>query len=216
MTTTTHQFLNKYPIDKFSEKLIVGTIHPHDSANFKIPYFYGNVKSIWEILSKAFPNELSRPLSLEGILSFLTAKKMSVSDTIISCERTNNTALDKALIPIELNKKMIEDIKCSNIKEILFTSGFGKNNAFRLFFVDILGQKITQEIKDNRGIMLDKEIFGRPVKLTILYSPSGSSNVGISKSKVYLMNKEKYKEFKTPIAEFKVDYYREKFEAVDS
>ena len=35
------------------------------------------------------------------------------------------------------NQKIKEDIKNSKIKEILFTSGFGKNNAFRLFYVDI-------------------------------------------------------------------------------
>jgi hypothetical protein len=93
--------------------------------------------------------------------------------------------LDNHLIPIELNKKIIDDIKNSKINEILFTSGFGKNNAFSLFFVVILGLKITKEIKEARELTLDKLIFGRPIKLTILYSPSGSSNVGLSKSKLY-------------------------------
>lgn len=208
---TTHQYLDKYPITADSEKLIVGTIHPHDHANFTIPFFYGNVTSIWTLLSDAFPNDLQRPLTLDGILKFLKTKRISVSDTIRKCERINPTALDKDLIPIELNKQIIEDIKNSKITEILFTSGFSKNNAFKLFYVDILGLVITKEIKANRQVILDKSIFGRPIKLIVLYSPSGSSNVGISKSKTYLVDKHKYVKSKRPVYDFKVNCYRELF-----
>jgi G:T/U-mismatch repair DNA glycosylase len=208
---TTHKFLEKYPILMDSEKLIVGTIHPHDHEKFIIQFFYGNVISLWNILSDAFPEELKKPLTLEGILDFLSIRKISVSDTIKICDRQNPTALDKDLIPVKLNETIKEDIKKSNIKEILFTSGFGKNNAFRLFYTDILGLKITQEIKMNREIVVDEKIFGRPIKLTILYSPSGSSNVGLSKSKLFKENKEKYSKSKRPVYDFKVDYYRELF-----
>lgn len=208
---TTHQYLEKYPIAVDSEKLIVGTIHPHNYSNFTIPFFYGSKMSIWIILSEAFPNNLKNPLTLNGILKFLNDMKISVSDTIIKCERKNPTSLDKDLIPTELNYKLKEDIKNSKIKEILFTSGFGKNNAFRLFYNDILGLKITNEIKEKREVILDKQIFGRPIKLTILYSPSGSSNVGISKSKLYLENREKYEKSRRPVYDFKINYYREKF-----
>jgi len=209
--TTNHQYLDKYPISPDSEKLIVGTIHPHDHKSFSIPFFYGNVKSIWTLLSEAFPNDLKKPLTLDGILNFLQSKKISVSDTIKKCSRKNPTALDKDLIPIELNKNIVDDIRNSRINEVLFTSGFGKNNAFRLFYTYILGLKITKEIKENRETIIDENVFGRPVKLTILYSPSGSSNVGISKSRLYKMNQEKYKNSKRPVYDFKVDYYRNKF-----
>ena len=155
---TTHQYLEKYPISTESEKLIVGTIHPHDYNNFTIPFFYGNVTSLWNILSEAFPDKLKKPLSLEGIINFLSIKKISVSDTIKKCDRQNPTSLDKDLIPIDLNERIINDIKKSKIKEILFTSGFGKNNAFRLFYTDILGLKITQEIKKNREIVVDEKM----------------------------------------------------------
>ena len=212
MTTTTHQYLDKYPILKDSEKLIVGTIHPHDHDNFTLPFFYGNVTSLWTILSEAFPNDLSQPLTLEGILNFLKAKKISVSDTIRKCYRKNPTALDKDLIPIELNEQIIADIKKSNISEILFTSGFGKNNAFKLFYVDILKQKITADIKERRGLILDKKHFGRPVKLTVLYSPAGTANVGLSKSKLYLDTKHKYATSHRPVHDFKVKYYLDNFD----
>ncbi len=210
--TTTHQYLDKYPISADSEKLIVGTIHPHDHDNFIIPFFYGNVTSIWTLLSEAFPNDLQRPLTLDGILKFLKSKKISVSDTIRKCDRKNPTALDKDLIPLELNKQIKDDIRKSKVSEILFTSGFEKNNAFKLFYVDILGLKITPEIRSNRQVMLDKELFGRPIKLTVLYSPSGSSNVPLSKSKIYLDNKHKYSKSSRPVYDFKVDYYRDNFD----
>ena len=75
-----------------------------------------------------------------------------------------------------------------------------------------LGLKITKEIKEKREVNLDKQIFGRPIKLTVLYSPSGNSNVGLSKSKLYFENKQKYKKSTRPVYDFKVDYYREKFD----
>jgi len=209
---TTHQYLDKYPISKESKKLIVGTIHPHDHESFIIPFFYGNVISLWTILSEAFPKDLKKPITLKRILDFLKTKKISVSDTIRKCERENPTALDKDLKPIELNRQIKYDIRNSQISEILFTSGFGKNNAFRLFYVDILGLKITKDIKERRGVTLDKDIFGRPIKLTVLYSPSGTSNVGLSKSQLYLDNKNKYMNSSKPVYDFKVDYYKEKFD----
>lgn len=208
---TTHQYLDKYPISKESEKLIVGTIHPHNHENFDLPFFYGNVISLWTILSEAFPDELQQPLTLDGILRFIKRKKISLSDTIKKCDRINPTALDKDLIPIDLNHQIKKDIKNSKIIEILFTSGFGKNNAFKLFYVDLLGLKITPEIKTKREVILDKSIFGREIKLIVLYSPSGSSNIGISKSKIYLLNKHKYAKSKRPVYDFKINYYRELF-----
>lgn len=212
MITTTHQYLDKYPISSDSEKLIVGTIHPHDHENFAIQFFYGNVMSLWTIFSEAFPDDLKQPLTLEGVLKFLKTKSISVSDTIRKCNRRNLSALDKDLIPIELNDQIVEDIKNSKISEILFTSGFGKNNAFKLFYVDILKEKITADIKKNRGLILDKKHFGRPIKLTVLYSPAGTANVGLSKSKLYLDTKHEYATSHRPVYDFKVKYYRDNFD----
>lgn len=211
--TTTHQYLDKYPISVDSEKLIVGTIHPNDHENFEIPFFYGNMTSIWTILSEVFPNDLIPPFTVDKIVTFLKNKKISMSDTITKCERTNSTALDKDLIVTELNTKLIDDIKKSKITEILFTSGFEKNNAFKLFYVDILGKQITPDIREKREVVLDKEVFGRPIKLTVLYSPSGTANVGLSKSKLYLENKKKYENSTRPVYDFKIDYYRDKFDS---
>ncbi len=163
------------------------------------------------ILNEAFPNELGNLLSLKGILRFLNKRKIAISDTILECTRKNATALDRDLIPTKLNYELIELIKQSKIKEIYFTSGFGKNNAFKLFYVDILKQRLTTEIKANRGLILDASFFGRPIKLTVLYSPAGTANVGLSKSESYLAEKEKYRNSNRPVQDFKVAYYREKF-----
>lgn len=211
MIITKHQYIDKYPIALDSKKLIVGTIHPHNHDKFALPFFYGNVTSLWTLLSDAFPNDLKKPFTLEGILHFLNVKKIAVSDTIITCARKKLSALDNDLIPIELNTGMIESIKKSEITEVLFTSGFGKNSAFKLFYVDILKQKITDEIKQNRGLMLDAKHFGKPIKLTVLYSPAGTANLSLSKSNLYAAQKHKYVTSKRPIYDFKVDYYRDKF-----
>lgn len=208
---TRNQYIEKYPISRNSKKLIVGTIHPHNHENFSLPFFYGNKLSIWTILNEVFNYSKGKSLTLDNILSFLKEQEISVSDTILECKRMNPTALDKDLVPTLLNHDIVNQIKNSTITEILFTSGFSKNNAFKLFYVDILKLKITPEIKRNREVILDKEIFGRPIKLTILYSPSGAANIALSTSKIYLENKNKYLQSNRPVYDFKIDYYREKF-----
>lgn len=207
---TRHRHLDQYPISKDASKLIVGTIHPHNHDTFQLPFFYGNKNSIWEIFADAFPSLLSRPLTVDKILSFLKKKKIAVSDTIVACERQASTYLDNDLIPTELNTALVEQIKDSNITDIYFTSGFGKNNAFKLFYVNILHRRITPEIRQNRKVVVD-DVFGRRVKLHVLYSPSGSANVAWSTSKMYRENAHLYKGSTRPVYDFKVNYYRELF-----
>lgn len=204
-------YLDKYPVFTKAEKLIVGTIHPHDASQFKLPFFYGNRLSLWKILQQAFPEDFGQELSLDSILHFLQKHRIAVSDTIRECIRTNDLASDQDLIPTRLNHELLEQIRQSNIREIFFTSGFQRNNAFKLFYVDILGRKIIPEIRRNRELILESEVFGRPVKLTILYSPSGAANRAWAQTKIWKDNKNKYPHSPTPLHDFKVDYYREKF-----
>lgn len=208
---TRNQYLEKYPIARDSLKLIVGTIHPHDHEKFAVPFFYGNRASLWTILNDAFSYTQQKPITLEAILDFLNKHKIAVSDTIVACRRKKPSALDNDLIPLELNHNLIAQIRDSNITEILFTSGFQKNNAFKLFYVDLLGFKITSEIRQNREVMLDESVFGRPVKLTVLFSPSGAANVAFASSKMYRESKHKYHNSSRPVHDFKIDYYRNKF-----
>jgi len=211
---TTHQYLDHYPTDPASETLIVGTIHPHDHANFKVPFFYGSECSLWQILNEAFPAELSNPFSLDDIKSFLHRRKISMSDMIWECRRTNPNALDKDLVPIRLNEELPEQIRQSNIREIFFTSGFYKNAAFKLFYRNVLKRPITNKIREDREITLEPALFGRPVRLRILYSPSGRAVTGLSRNKQYLAEEEKYRHFPVPVKAFRVDHYRQMFGAL--
>ncbi len=208
---TTHQYVHQYPILSTSRKLILGTIHPHDVTSFKIPFFYGSRLSIWNILNEAFDKELGDQITLDGVLNFLKVRNIAISDTILSCSRKTPSALDGDLIPEILNFALLEQIRNSKIDEIFFTSGLAKNNAFKLFFVDILKQKITADIKDNKSFLLNISFFGRPIKLTILLSPSGSANGSISKSKEYLQQKDYYQQFCKPVKQFRIDFYKKKF-----
>jgi G:T/U-mismatch repair DNA glycosylase len=206
--TTEHQYLSVFPILPDSTKLIVGTIHPHDHESFPLKYYYGNMLSLWKILSDGFPGELSDPNRLDDILAFLRNRKISVSDTIVKCKRIKPTALDEHLTDITLHHDIVRQIKVSQINHILFTSGFGKNNAFRLFYDGILKEKITPDIKRAREVLLDPSFFGRPVKLTVLYSPSSSSNRSIPRTRLFKENKHLYENVEKPIWAFKVDHYR--------
>jgi hypothetical protein len=209
--TTTHQYLIKYPIDPLSEQLIVGTIHPHDHASFKVPFFYGNECSLWMILNEAFPIELPDPFDLDAIKRFLHQRKIAMSDMILTCERKSPTALDKDLIPKRLNTELIEQIRQSSIRVIFFTSGFEENAAFFLFYCKLLDRRITTVIKKERKLTLEPGFFGRSVELRILYSPSGSAYTGLSRNKQYLANREKYRHSPTPVKAFRIDYYRQIF-----
>jgi len=209
--TTTHQYLGQYPINPSSERLIVGTIHPHDHANFKVPFFYGNESSLWKILHVAFPEELADPFNLESILAFLRGRKIAMSDMIRVCERTTPAALDEDLIPTRLNYELVDQIRASTIREILFTSGFGKNAAFKLFYTDVLKRPITSVIRKEKEVVLEPTLFGRPVRLRILYSPSGTANTGLVRSKLYRERIEEFRHLPAPVQAFKVDYYRRIF-----
>ncbi len=203
---TTHHYLDRYPVDPTCNKIIIGTIHPHEVENFQLDFFYGNVSSIWNILSDAFPGELTKPVSLNDITTFLNSRKITISDTIRECKRIKPTALDKDLEPLILNTDLLDQIKNSQIDHLIFTSGFSKNNAFKLFYVNLLKQKLTKEIRTQREMILPEMFFGRPLKVSILYSPSGMSNVPISGTKAFQSFKNLNPELTT--YDFKVQQYK--------
>lgn len=75
----------------------------------------------------------------------------------------------------------------------------------------MLQQKITAEIREKKETLLDASFFGRPIKLTVLMSPSGSANIAWATSKLYQAHKHLYKDSRHPVQDFKVAYYREMF-----
>lgn len=204
---TKHNYIKNYPIKLTDEFLILGTIHPHNIKNFKIDFFYGNKNSLWSILSLAKNIELN---NLNQILDFLSENRIAISDMILECERKNEkVTADKDLYNLILNKDLKNQILNSNIEIIYFTSAFNQNNAARLFF-NLFELEIPNNWKDNYEININ--FFGKNIKCVILLSPSGASNIGISKSEIYRHNKEFYiKNFKTPVKQFKIDFYNKKF-----
>ncbi|HTR29182.1 MAG TPA: hypothetical protein VMH27_07925 [Puia sp.] len=208
---TQHQYLTNEPFDPASETLIVGTIHPHKHEEFEVPFFYGNECSLWGIFHEAFPTELPNPRSLDNIKVFLRRRRISMSDMIWDCERKDSNALDSDLVPIHLNEDLPKQIRQSNIRQIFFTSGFDKNAAFKLFYQNVLKRPISKVIKENREVTLEPALLGRPIRLRILYSPSGRAVTGLSRNKQYLADKEKYRHFPAPVKAFRVDHYRQMF-----
>lgn len=207
--TTNHQYIDQYPIKSNSRKLIIGTMHPHLTEDFKIDFFYGNKGSFWDILDNAFPRMDFN--SKDTILSNLEKFNVSISDMIRSCDRENaKVTADSDLYNLNINTEQIRDgIVNSEIDTIFFTSRFGRNNAAKLF-VDAFKikydfDKVTNEFE------IPKDVFGRPIKGVVLYSPSNNANIGISNSKAYKSKKDKYSAYSTPVKQFKIDFYREKF-----
>lgn len=205
---TIHKFIDKYPINPDSKRLIIGTIHAPTTD--VVEFFYGSSVSIWRIFKESFPNIILDPTNLDSILEFLKRNKMSVTDTIRICDRIDDSALDSKLIPSEYNTKLLDQLLNSKVDTLYFTSGFGKNNAFRLFYVNILGHRYVEDAKKKRR-EFDLTIQDRVFKCNILYSPSGSANRSIARSIEYKNSAEKYSGFQRPINAFRIDKYREMF-----
>lgn len=207
--TTIHSFIDLYLITKESTKLILGTIHPHQIELFQIDFFYGNVGSLWRILTEAFPQLKFE--NREQIIQILKKYNIAITDIISQCDRENiNITRDSELFNIVLNRDLIlNGLKSSKIDTIYFTSGFGKNNAAKLFL-----QTFKIKIDFNfltREFIIPAQYFGREIKCIVLYSPSGEANRGISNSKLYLNRKAEFLKFQHPVAEFKKRFYQEKF-----
>lgn len=203
---TTHAYIDKYPIKPTDKYLILGTIHPHNVECFEIDFFYGNKNSLWNIIGKACNVSLKER---DEIVTFLENKHIAVSDMIRSCERKNSCITqDKDLSEIKIHTGMIAEIKNSNINTILFTSGFGQNNAAKLFSENYY-HNLEKDFAKKRTCVI--KVFGKDITCILLPSPSGQANIGLSKSEDYLKDKEKYIQNKTPIQAFKIDLYQKYF-----
>lgn len=208
MIKSIHKYINQHPVKESDNALILGTIHPHLTDNFQIDFFYGNRNSIWNILALAFPNlDFS---SKKSIISTLTKYKIWISDLVSSCERQNEKVTqDKLLENIELNRaQIIDGIIKSKISKIYFTSGFGKNNAAKLFCEMF---SIRPDYNEAREFEIPESVFGRKMIGVVLFSPSGQANIGISQNKIYIEHKNQYQGRSKPINQFKIDFYRNAF-----
>jgi len=208
MVKSQHKYIDKYPIKRTDKYLILGTIHPY--GNSELDFFYGNAKTFWGILSNATKLNFN---TLYNILEIFNQNKIAISDMILECEREDETVTkDSDLYNLKLNKDIINKIIHSEIETIFFTSAFGKNNAAKLFF-DLfeLNIQVPKNWKETYEFYI--AIKNKKIKCIILLSPSGASNIGISKSKIYQSKKDEYvKVYEKPVKQFKIDFYQSKFE----
>jgi len=210
---TVHNYIDVYTPKKTDKRLIIGTIHPHITENFTIPFFYGNKGSFWEILHGAFPQHDFT--NLESILSILNRYETSITDIIRECDRENeNITRDDLLYNLLLNSEQISDtLNESKIHTIYFTSRFGKNNAAKLFTSALKVDYIKFLDKNESEFIIPDSQFGREIRCIVLYSPSNEANKGIAGgAAAYIRKKDYYKQFKNPIKKFKIEFYREKFQ----
>ncbi len=214
MLRTKHKYIDLLKVKTTDEYLILGTIHPHNDS--MLDFFYGHTCELWSILTKAFPeinlyNSLNE-FSKDRIIKLLDCGNIWVSDIIAECSRKDSSAKDTQLYDLVYSKELIEQsIRKSQIHTIFFTSAFSKNNAAKLF-TDLFQIDYKKSYDHNlKEFVIDKDLFGREIKGVVLFSPSGQANIGISKSKQFLSEKEKYMMESKPVEKFKIDFYRRKF-----
>jgi len=210
--TTVHQYIDMYPVRHTDTKMIVGTIHPHLHNEFLIPFFYGNVGSFWRILNNAFPRH--DLINLENITTMLEDNNVWITDIIRQCDReTEMITQDSLLYNIIYNEDQIRDgLLNSQIDTIYFTSRFSRNNAAKLF-TQVFGIDYNVTFNpETSEFVIPENVFGREIRCVVLYSPSNDANRGIVRSHAYLNNQHLYVHHPTPVMQFKIDFYRDKFQ----
>ena len=134
-----HKYLSQFPLEEGLEYLIIGTIHPNGLPN--IDYFYGNVASLWNIMKQIYPTySFNNP---EEIREWQGDFKIGITDTVTQCQRKKDPVTDKdtardsdLVLEDEDYNWALKDYILNNrktLKRLLFTSGNGKNAAFKNF-----------------------------------------------------------------------------------
>ncbi len=185
-----HPWLETYPINKISERLIIGT-HPPMPYKGEMKFFYGNMFEFWRLLSKVYINDSlftnDKP-DLEKIIIFLNKYKFSITDIVYRTEESRFST-DQEMKVLEFNPYLLNWLQNSNVKEIYFTSFSGKNGALPLFkkwLKENFGNKVKIkpiEKWDNYSTQI--KIEDRKYKLVRLYSPSPTARKGIGGSIVF-------------------------------
>ena len=62
-----------------------------------------------------------------------------------------------------------------------------------------------------KSFIIPKDVFGREINAIILLSPSGDALRGIAGSPSYKKKRHLYANEKTPVKQFRIDFYKEKF-----
>lgn len=198
---TVHQFLNESQVLPTDRRLILGTIHPPEVENFRIPYFYGNRGNLWDLLSEAFPHLNFN--NRQEIIQNLADHQTWISDIIRECTHRGGNAADNQLEGIIYNTEQIrQGLEDSQIDAIYFTSEFTFTLFKQAFHIRLRFNR------ERREMLIPKRYFGREIKAIVLYSPSDNACRGISRSLSY----QEWRMGRNPgsVNEFRVDHYRSK------
>lgn len=211
----THPWLKDYPIESNSKRLIIGT-HPPMPYNGNLKFYYGNMNEFWRLMSEVYIDDefyrLGKIPELIKILSFLKKHEFSITDLVYET-KDGSFSVDNEMIILKLNPFLYYWLRNSNINEIYFTSfNSNKNSAFSLFKRWLKENQIPIKISPVKNWIADSfeiELFGRKIRLFILYSPSPTARRGIPRSKYYIQ--WSLKTTNPNVDDFRIWWYKKKF-----
>jgi G:T/U-mismatch repair DNA glycosylase len=208
-----HPWLKKYPILPENKYLIIGT-HPPMPYCGRISFYYGNMNEFWRFLDAVYPGkELYNAgcPEVEKIIRFLDFKNISITDMV---ESTNGDpfSTDEEMKVVSLNNSLFEQLMNGNIETIYFTSAGGRNSALSLFRKWSKHNKLKELKIPDHKIWRDKglnvKLFGRKIKLEVLFSPSPSARR--SSNKIVEFQKFKSNNPSSSFDDFRIDWYKRK------
>ena len=214
-----HPWLEIYPIQKKSTKLIIGT-HPPKPYRGCLSFFYGNSYEFWRFMELTYQNfrffdDELKP-NLDFILNWLDKNDFSITDMIQHTYDDNKFSVDSDIIiddyKSQLNQYLYDWLLNSNVNKIYFTSFSEGKSAYDLFrkWVKIHFNKRLPKGREiiNKNNNHKLKIFDKEVELIMLYSPSPAARRGIPRSQPYIKWLKENKDVKNPIDVFRVYWYR--------
>lgn len=199
---TIHQFIDGSQAQPTHRRAILGTIHPPQILNFRIPYFYGNRGNLWDLLSESFPHLNFGCLT--SIIQTLSDNDIWINDMIRQCDHINGNAADNQLDNIILNTEQIRDgLAISKIDTIFFTSEL----TFTLF-KRAFGMRLRFN-RETREMQVPERYFGRVINAVVLYSPSDNACRGIAGSKSY-KDWQEINQLIASVNAFRINHYQNK------
>lgn len=214
-----HPWLEKYPIQNNSTKLIIGT-HPPMPYRGCMQFYYGNSYEFWRFMEltyqnfRFFDNEMRPKLDL--ILNWLDSNNFTITDMIQHTYVKNKFSVDSDITiddyKLQLNQLLYDWLKNSKVNKIYFTSFSEGKSAYDLFrkWVKIHFNKRLPKGRDiiNQNNNHKLKIFDREVELIMLYSPSPAARRGIPRSQPYIKWRIENPTIENPIDEFRLNWYR--------
>lgn len=207
-----HPWINKFPINKETKYLILGT-HPPMPYSGRLEYYYGNMGEFWRFLDKVYPgNKLYNNAfpKLSDITNFLEKHKIAITDLV---EETDGTpfSTDDNMKWTKLNSRLMDLLESGSIEVIYFTS-FGGNNSSLNLFKKLLKINCKNIVIPNSKIWrdagLDVCIDNKKIKLEVLFSPSPTARRSASRVAEFIDWKKS-----NPLGsfdDFRIHWYRSK------